>query len=59
MDFTTYDLLERIVLQPADDSAKTDLELICERCNSHLCDAEAGDTLRVLASVALTHVCGV
>lgn len=32
--------------------------LTCSRCQSVLCDVEHGDTLRVLMSVADSHLCG-
>lgn len=39
------------------DPVKTDLEVRCTRCGRHLCDAEHGDSLEVLARVALGHDC--
>lgn len=51
-------LLDAIVLQQSDDEVKTDLEMVCSRCGEHLCDAEDGDTMRVLLNTALQHVCG-
>lgn len=49
--------LSRIVLRCSNDPVKTDLEVICERCGGHLCDAEHGDTLKVLVAVATEHIC--
>ncbi len=49
--------LRTFALQASVDSAKLDLELVCQSCGSHLCDAEPGDTLDVLSGVALDHHC--
>lgn len=57
MDEIVMDALEWIELVASDDEVKRDLEVICTRCAGHLCDAEAGDTLRVLVSTALAHIC--
>lgn len=51
-------LLDNIVLQASTDEVKTDLEVVCQTCGDHLCDAEHGDTVRVLLNTALAHVCG-
>lgn len=42
-------------LQASDDAAKFDLELVCDECGDHLCDAEAGDELWALVSVSNEH----
>lgn len=47
------------VLRVSEDSAKLDLELIHEACGQLVCDAEARDTLDLLARCALGHTCGV
>jgi hypothetical protein len=52
MDFSE---LRDFALRASSDIVKTDLELICERCGSHLCDAQHGDSLENLAGVALDH----
>lgn len=49
--------LDEVALRASEDCAKTDLEVVCERCDEHLCDAEAGNTLAVLVSVAHHHRC--
>lgn len=48
--------LDWFQLTVSDDLVKTDLELLCLRCGTHLCDAEAGDTLQVLMNVATEHL---
>lgn len=48
--------LSLVVLRTSDDSVKTDLELTCSLCGKCLCDAEAGDSIEVLASVATDHL---
>lgn len=45
-------------LRASDDEVKIDLELTCTECGEVVCDAEAGDSLAVLASTALAHICG-
>lgn len=40
----------------SDDTAKTDLELTCSRCERVVCDVEADDGLDVLAAAALEHL---
>lgn len=47
--------LRDFTLRASSDIVKTDLELICERCGSHICDAEHDDSLETLAGVALDH----
>lgn len=44
-----------VTLRVSDDSVKQDLEVICDACGVHLCDAEHGDTLETLAEVAREH----
>lgn len=39
----------------SEDCAKTDLELVHTPCGEHLCDVEAGDTVRVLADTIADH----
>ena len=48
-------LLRDFQLRASEDPAKVDLELFCEACGTHICDAEHGDSLEVLASTALDH----
>lgn len=48
-------MLSRFECRASDDSAKTDLELICTDCGEHVCDVEHADGLGVLASVAQEH----
>jgi len=48
-------ILRSFVLRASADSAKIDLELFCEDCGTHICDAESRDSLEVLASTALDH----
>lgn len=48
--------LEGFELRASEDTAKQDLELICTKCGEHLCDAQHGDELIVLAKVALSHI---
>ena len=48
-------LLRDFQLRASEDPAKVDLELICEACGTHICDAQHGDSLEVLASTALDH----
>ncbi len=48
-------VLRDFQLRVSEDPAKVDLELICEACGTHICDAEHGDSLEVLASTALDH----
>lgn len=55
MDAYIQDLLNQVSLHQVGD--KLDLEMHCDRCRTHLCDAEHGDTMNVLARVALEHVC--
>ena len=45
------------VLRVSQDPAKVDLELVCDVCETHLCDAEHGDELATLVSVAESHRC--
>jgi hypothetical protein len=47
--------LRRAELRASTDSVKMDLELVCLDCGEHLCDAEAGDRLDILADVADDH----
>lgn len=49
--------LHRFVLRASEDTVKSDLEVTCTECTEHLCDAEGGDTLDTLVSVALSHEC--
>jgi len=48
-------ILDDIRLRQSRDSAKQDLEVTCDQCGEHLCDAEANDNLGVLVAVALSH----
>lgn len=48
-------ILDQIVLRGAEDSAKTDLEVVCLICGEHLCDAEHDDSIGVLVAVAIAH----
>lgn len=52
------DSLHRFELKQSDDLVKTDLEVTCTECGEVICDAEAGDTLDLLARTADDHVCG-
>ena len=47
--------LRGFILRASTDCVKTDLELICEKCGAHLCDAQHDDSLETLAGVALDH----
>lgn len=47
--------LSGFTLRASSDSAKVDLELICEACGGHLCDAQHDDSLESLAGMALDH----
>lgn len=47
--------LSHFELRVADDPIKTDLELVCVDCGEHVCDAQHGDTLAILAEVVSTH----
>lgn len=49
--------LDYILLLASDDPVKRDLEVTCDRCSEHLCDAEHGDSMRVLLDVAQGHQC--
>jgi hypothetical protein len=49
-------VLERVRLRQSDDAAKLDLELLCELCGKHICDAQDDDTIGVLARCALGHM---
>ncbi|WP_396908067.1 hypothetical protein [Mycolicibacterium sp.] len=51
------ELLSGFTLKVSDDPVKVDLEMICEGCDSHLCDVESGDTLDVLVNMAVSHSC--
>lgn len=48
--------LSRFALTTPDDTAKTDLELRCLECDTHLCDMQVGDELNVLVGVARRHL---
>ncbi|BBY54014.1 hypothetical protein H7J07_05265 [Mycobacterium koreense] len=50
--------LDNFVLKASSDPAKADLELRCDTCGEPLCDAESGDSLEVLGSVAESHAAG-
>jgi len=47
--------LSHFELRASTDIVKTDLELRCDECDEHLCDAEHDDTLSPLAGVAFDH----
>ena len=62
--FNLMEALDQIVLIPSVDPVKTDLEVHCHGelhedgrvpCGTHLCDAEAHDTLATLVRVAVAH----
>jgi hypothetical protein len=58
---TIVDVLKRLdqfEAKVSTDEVKRDLELTCLRCGHIVCDVEGGDTLDVLARVALAHVAG-
>jgi hypothetical protein len=48
-------LLRGFVLWQSSDDVKRDLEVICLTCGEHLCDAEHGDLLEILATAAASH----
>ena len=54
---TNVDTLYLYARRQSDDELKADLELYCIECHKHLCDAEVGDALATLASVANEHEC--
>ncbi len=54
-DTFDLDVLERFIAKQAGDDVKTDLELTCTVCETHVCDIEANDNLRVLAASAAHH----
>jgi len=47
--------LRNFTLRASSDIVKTDLELTCERCGHHICDAQHDDSLETLAGTALDH----
>lgn len=47
--------LESVSLRVSEDSVKSDLEVTCDLCSQHLCDAEHEDSIAVLARVATAH----
>lgn len=49
--------LDLFELRASDDPVKVDLEIVCTECDVVLCDAESGDTVATLMSVALGHEC--
>ena len=49
--------LSQFTARQSSDDVKRDLELTCDKCGEHLCDIEHGDSLAVLAQVALDHFC--
>jgi hypothetical protein len=49
------DMLSQFLCLPPSDQAKTDLEVICLTCGTHLCDVEAGNDLGDLAATAACH----
>lgn len=51
------DELDHYVLRASDDPAKVELELMCTRCGSRICDAEPDDTLLCLSQTAADHKC--
>lgn len=55
MDEYIVVMLETIETRQSDDVVKTDLEVVCTRCDAHLCDVQHGDTLGTLAGLAYDH----
>lgn len=61
--FNLMEALDEVVLIPSVDPVKTDLELHCHApatpegypCGTHLCDAEAHDTIATLVRVVVAH----
>ena len=51
-------LLEGVTVKVSDDAAQLDPDLVCDSCGQVLCSIEHGDTLSVLADVAVGHKCG-
>jgi hypothetical protein len=49
--------LRNAVIAVSDDPAKSDMELRCETCGSHVCDVENWDSLLVLARTFSDHIC--
>lgn len=49
--------LWQFTAQQSDDIVKRDLELIHEPCGTLICDIEASDSLGILVSTALDHIC--
>lgn len=50
------ELLYHFTAKVKDDSANTDLSLVCDICNQTICDVEHGDSLAALASTAAHHM---
>lgn len=50
--------LHRFEARQSSDIVKTDLELTCTGCGEPICDVEPGDSLEVLVTTVLEHVCG-
>lgn len=48
-------VVEWVHLRQSDDLAKIDLEVVCQECGQHLCDADNDDSLACLIRVALDH----
>jgi len=49
--------LENFRLEDSDNPNKTDIELHCKRCKTHLCDLEGGDEVTLMFGVMVDHVC--
>lgn len=47
--------LHQFIVRMSDDPVKADRELYCQKCNTHLCDVQDGDTMDVLVSVTRHH----
>lgn len=48
--------LGKVQLRVSEDPVKVDLELVCDQCEHTICDAEHGDTIALLMSVAIDHL---
>lgn len=49
--------LQFIEVRSPEDTVKSDDELWCGKCETLICDIEAGDTLDTLARTAMDHTC--
>jgi hypothetical protein len=59
LDETVRLRLDWFELRVSEDPVKVDLEVVCTECDEVVCDAESGDTVATLVSVAMGHHCKV